>query len=699
MIGLLAAMILLAGGGLLALLTSRSPRLCNSFGAGGCVAAALVGVLPVLQALTGTGLEQRGVSLPWDVPYGEFRVELDSLSAFFVLPVLLLGALAALAGASTCLTQTDRCRGEGAAGEGHSPPSHWLAYNFLLAGLLLVLTARNAVLFLVAWEGMTLAAWLLIQGSPKEDRETKTPDDVSSRAGWTFLVAGHLGAACLMVLFVLLGSDRGVWLPGPEAAAPHAIPSSLLLMLALVGFGAKAGFMPLHVWLPETYPAVPGHVAAVLSGVMSKAGIYGLLRTLTFLETPPVWWAWVLIGVGLVSGVLGILGAQAQRDLRRLLAYSSIENIGIIALGLGVGLLGLAHGVRGLAVLGFAGALLHVLNHSLFKGLLFIAAGAVVQSTGTADLERLGGLLKPKPWTAVCFAVGALAICGLPPLNGFASEFLIYLGAFKQEMTLGGLTAVPPLAVIAGLALIGGLAAASFTKAFGIAFLGSPRSVEAEQARPTPWLVRAPMLILAGGCVLVGFLAPWLLGVLHPTVDVLVAKSGAAVAVVTAASSLEVVPLPVGELDIAAGTLKWVVLVGVLLLGLIGGLTLLRWRLLRGRTVAESETWGCGYAAPTARMQYTASSFTQPLTELFHPVVGTYDTERPIIKDYFPPDVSLATETPDLTREYGYRPLFLAFRWVAQRLRFLQQGRVQVYVLYIALAIFLLLIWYLGIAA
>jgi len=695
MIWLLGAIFLLAGSGLLALLSFRWPRLCTTIGAAGCVGAALIAILPVIVALTGNAGENNGVAWAWDVPYGEFKVELDPLSALFVLPVLVLGALASLAGASTCLEQARR-RDSG----GPPPARFWLAYNWLLAGILLVLTARNGVLFLVAWEAMTLAAWLLIQGSGVRSQEsgvrgqgsnlTSDSCPLTPGPGWTFLVAAHLGTTFLLVLFVLLGTDRNSldfadFSQLEKRGMPPSIPSSLLLVLAVIGFGTKAGFMPLHVWLPETYPAVPGPVAAVLSGVMSKTGIYGLLRTLTFLGPPPIWWAWLLIAIGLVSGVLGILGAQAQRDLRRLLAYSSIENIGIIALGVGVGLLGLAQDAHGLALLGFAGALLHVLNHALFKGLLFIASGAVVQSTGTADLDQLGGLLKRKPGTAACFALGAVAICGLPPLNGFASEFLIYLGAFKEEMNLGGLAAVPPLTVIAGLALIGGLAAAAFTKAFGIAFLGSPRSPEADQARPTPWLVRLPMLILAGGCVLIGLLAPWLLQALQPAVAVIVTSTGGA--------------SPPGDLDAATGPLTSVVLVSTLLLGLIGALTLLRWRLLRGREVTASETWGCGYAAPTARMQYTASSFTQPFTELLHPALGTRTTEQAIIQDYFPPDTGLATETPDLTREYGYRPLFLAFHWVALRLRFLQQGRVQVYILYIALTIFFLLIWYLGIAA
>ena len=252
--------------------------------------------------------------------------------------------------------------------------------------------------------------------------------------------------------------------------------AGVLFLLAVIGFGTKAGFMPLHVWLPEAHPAAPSHVSAVMSGVMIKTGIYGLMRAFTFLGTPPLWWGWVLVAIGLTSGVLGVLFALAQHDLKRLLAYHSVENIGIIALGLGVGLLGMSTGSPVLIVLGFGGALLHVLNHALFKGLLFLGAGAVVHGTGTREIDQLGGLLKRMPWTAATFLVGAVAISGLPPLNGFVSEFLIYLGAFKGGISTGGPVAVPLLALIAGLALIGGLAVACFTKAFGIVFLGEPRS-------------------------------------------------------------------------------------------------------------------------------------------------------------------------------------------------------------------------------
>ena len=277
-------------------------------------------------------------------------------------------------------------------------------------------------------------------------------------------------------------------------------------MLALVGFGTKAGFIPLHVWLPEAHPAAPSHVSAVMSAVMIKTGIYGLVRVMMLLGAPQAWWGWVLCGIGLSSGVIGVLLALAQHDLKRLLAYHSVENIGIIALGLGVGTLGLCAGLPAVAVMGFAGALLHVLNHALFKGLLFLAAGNVVHSAHTREIDHLGGLLRRMPRTGAIFLIGAAAISGLPPLNGFISEFLIYLASFKGAVTLEGANSVPMLATIAGLALIGGLAAACFTKAFGIVFLGQPRSEHAEQAHEVGLAMVMPGVVLAAACILIGLL-------------------------------------------------------------------------------------------------------------------------------------------------------------------------------------------------
>ena len=360
----------------------------------------------------------------------------------------------------------------------------------------------NGLLFLMCWEGMSLASFFLVMS--EHERESVR------RAGWTYLVAMHLGTAFLLVLFLLLGRDSGSLDFDRFSVGPGT--AGVAFLLAIVGFGTKAGFIPVHVWLPEAHPAAPSHVSAVMSGVMIKTGIYGLLRTLTFLGPMPAWWGWTLLATGVVSGILGVLFALAQHDLKRLLAYHSVENIGIIALGLGIGMLGVSYGIPAMAVLGFLGGLLHVFNHAIFKSLLFLGAGAVQQSTGLRDIEHLGGLLKRMPITGGAFLVGACTISGLPPLNGFVSELLIYLGALagvaEGNRASGHSWALLGVLVIGGLALIGGLAGACFTKAFGCVFLGEPRSAQAHDGREAGSTMRVAMLLLAGACIVIGLTAP-----------------------------------------------------------------------------------------------------------------------------------------------------------------------------------------------
>lgn len=628
------------------------PRL----GVGGVVAGCVIGLIPSMRVLFGGPVES--LRLAWNVPYGAFFVELDALSAFFLIPIFGLSALTAIYGDEYLAAW----RGKKSLG------ASWFFFNLLVASMAMVVLARNAVLFLVAWELMALTSFFLVTF---EDEKQSVRD-----AGWTYLVASHLGTAFLLALFILLGREAGSL--DFNRFAPSA--AGVCFLLAVIGFGTKAGFMPLHVWLPEAHPAAPSHVSALMSGVMIKMGIYGLLRTLTFLGTPPDWWGWLLVAIGLSSGLLGVLFALAQHDLKRLLAYHSVENIGIIALGLGVGLLGLSHGVAALAVLGFAGALLHVINHALFKGLLFLGAGAVLHATGTRELEHLGGLAKRMPWTAATFLIGAVAISGLPPLNGFVSEFLIYVGSYGGATHDQATTAVPLLGTIAGLALIGGLAVACFTKAFGIVFFGEPRSEHAGHAHEPGWAMRAPMLVLAAGCVLIGLLAPAAVGVLAPVLTNVTKLSPVAVR---------------DELGAAVGPLWFVAGAGVGLIILTGALALLRRRLLATRSVQTTVTWDCGYARPTARMQYTASSFAQPLTGLFAPVLRTR-RRLSLPQGVLPREAALATETPDVAREKVYRPVFAGIDSVLARCRWLQHGNVHLYVLYIALTLLVLLIWKLG---
>ena len=626
-----------------------SERSSVVLGLAGAGVACLAGLAAALAGLTARAAGT--VTLPWRMPYGAFSIGLDPLGAFFLIPLFLLSGLAAVF-----------ALGYFRPWRGRNPGRFWLFYNLLVASMVLVVLARNGVLFLVAWEVMSLASFFLVVF---DDRDAGTRD-----AGWVYLVATHIGTAFLIALFILLGRYSG-----SQEFAAYATPAGsagMLFLLALAGFGTKAGLFPLHVWLPEAHPAAPSPVSAVMSGVMIKTGIYGLVRMLVILGAVPGWCAWLVLGIGAGSGILGVLFALAQHDLKRLLAYHSVENIGIIALGLGLGMLGVHYGFYAVAALGFAGGLLHVLNHALFKGLLFLGAGAVAHAAGTRDIEQLGGLLKRMPWTGAAFLAGSVAICGLPPFNGFASEFLIYVGSFRTLLASGGLALGGLVAVIA-LALIGGLAAACFTKAFGIVFQGEPRSPAAAAAHEVGHSLVTPMLALAALCLAIGLGAGAVVRALEPAVAQL-------------AGPVAMPDAPRWIFPITLGTVL------VLLMVLAVALAWIRRRLLAGRSVREAVTWDCGYAAPVASMQYTATGYAQPLTSGAQAILRPH-VEAKLPQGIYPASASFEIHTPDVARTGLFDPLFRRLAAGLGWFRWLQQGQVHWYVLYIVVVLMVLLAW------
>jgi len=622
--------------------------------AGVWVGSAIVAV-PVVTVLLGYAVTP--LTCAW-LPGGTLSFGLDALSAFFCLPILLIGPLAATYGRAYL---------------GDKPTgAHWLFFAMLLAAMLLLTVCRNALMFLIVWEVMAVASFFLVMF----DHEQQT---VRS-AGWTYLVATHIGTMALLLLFAWLGAWAGsLEFDKMAALRPPVLSGVGMFMLALVGFGVKAGFLPLHVWLPEAHPAAPSHVSALMSGVMIKTGIYGLLRIISLIGPPTAFWGWALLAVGVASGIAGVANALAQHDLKRLLAYHSVETIGIIAMGLGAGLLGVTWHSPTLALLGFGGALLHVLNHSVFKSLLFLGAGAVAHETGTRDIERLGGLLRRMPVTGAGFLVGSAAIAGLPPLNGFISEFYLYLAGIHAIQTHTTGPILLAAAILTGLALIGGLAVACFAKAFGIVFLGEPRSPQADRAHEAPAGMLLPMRVLAALCFLIALAAPWTVRGVFPAVSVL---SGDAMPLQSAAAT-------------TAGILGQLSLLFLLLLALVGGLYLIRRNLPRGSQQTLTGTWDCGYARPTARMQYTASSFAQPLTDLFAAILRTHRGGKPV-EGAFPENTDFYTHTDDAVKERVFAPVFrLVERWVAP-IRRLQHGNLHGYLLYIAITLIVLLVWKVG---
>ncbi|MBI5592129.1 MAG: hypothetical protein HY881_16820 [Deltaproteobacteria bacterium] len=654
---ILFSIMVLCFSGLFSFFTGRNPRFANIVGAGGTVLGCLIGLVPAAIVLW-TG-QTRGFHRAWQIPFGSLSLQLDALSAFFLFTILVLSAVAAIYG-NTYLWDYRIRKNLGAS---------WLFFNILVASMILVVISHNGVLFLMAWEIMSLASFFLVTFEDEKE-------NVRS-AGWIYLVATHIGTAFLFVLFILL-THRDPSLDFDQIVVSGlngTSMASLAFLLSVIGFGTKAGFMPFHVWLPEAHPAAPSHVSAVMSGVMIKTGIYGLLRTLTFLGHPEPWWGWLLITIGLGSGTLGVLFALSQNDLKRLLAYSSVENIGIITLGLGLGVLGLAIHQPVLAVLGFGGGLLHVLNHALFKGLLFLGAGAVLHATGVRNIEQLGGLIRHMPWTGTLFLIGSFAICGLPPLNGFVSEFLIYVGSFMGTGLSG--VSLSSIGVITGLAAIGGLAAACFTKAFGIVFLGEPRHIPALRGHEIGWGMRIPMLLLAFGCLSIGLLAPFVISAMNPVIGNITGLQQNDIA-----THLSIVTLP----------LQRVTALSCIFILTLGLLIALRRHLLSGKTPGQSNTWDCGFVRPTARMQYTASSYAQPITTMFGFFLQTH-RKMHAPEGLFPADASLRTHTEDVFSRSLFRPLFRGLERILLQLHWLQQGRVQIYVLYVAVTLLALLIW------
>jgi formate hydrogenlyase subunit 3/multisubunit Na+/H+ antiporter MnhD subunit len=602
--------------------------------------------------------EPLALVLPWSVPGGALAIGLDPLSAFFLLPVAALSAITA-------------CYGVGYLGDAARPLRvSWPAFDALVAGMLLVLIARNAVLFVVAWEGMSLAAWTLIASDPDSNE--------GRRAGWIYLVAAHAGSAALLLLFAVLAHAAGDSLTFDAIRSDAAaLPSGWLLMLGLVGFGVKAGVIPFHVWLPEAHAAAPSHVSALMSGAMVKLGLYGMLRLAVLVGPLPAAAGASLAALGFAGAWLGIALALQQRDLKRALAYSSVENLGLIAIGLGLAAWGSARGDAALAMFGLMAALLHVWSHAAMKGLLFLAAGAVVHAAGTRDLERLGGLLRRMPFTGGCFVAGAIAISGLPPLNGFNSEWLLYRGLLGTALAASGVASVAAFLGTALLALIGGLAAACTVRLLGIAFLGEPRERAAGAAHEGGIAMRAPLALLVLACVALAVLPSLVVSLLGPIARELlgpVIASGDALAHTAAAVA------PVGT--VAAGSWLALAVVGCPVVAL-----------LRGRTAPRDATWGCGFAAPTARMQYTARSFSEQFAERLLPRPLAPRVRTAPIRGPLPEPARFATEEGDPITRGSYEPIFSAIAGRFARLRVLQQGNAHLYLAYILVALLASLFW------
>jgi hydrogenase-4 component B len=626
----------------LAIAMSRS-KTATALIYGATLAVSAIALIGAIRWLLGDTANAAALTLPIGLPWLGAHFRLDALSAFFLIVVNLGGAAASLFG----------------LGYGHheSAPHRVLPFfPAFLAGMNLVVLADDAFSFLLCWEFMSLVSWALVMAHHREPG--------NARAGFVYLVMASFGTLALLLAFGLLAGPAGDYGFAAIRAAPHTpYAAALVLILMLLGAGSKAGLVPLHVWLPLAHPAAPSHVSALMSGVMTKVAIYGFVRVVFDLLGSPVWSASVIVlFLGSVTAVMGILYAMMEKDLKRLLAYSTIENVGIIFVALGLALAFEANGLKLAAALAFTAALFHVLNHSLFKSLLFFGAGAVLTSTGERDMDKLGGLIHRLPFTSFAVLVGCVAISALPPFNGFVSEWLLFQAVLQGlELPQWALKIMVP-AVGAMLALAAALVAACFVKAYGVTFLGRPRSVAAETAVEVDRYSLSAMFALATLCLLAGILPGPVIDALAPiTIEIV----GGRMPIQADQGWLSIAP-------IAESRSSYNGLLVMLFIVFSATLAASIIHRFASRALRRGPAWGCGFSDAVPAAQYSSESFAQPIRRVFGAFVfhARDHVDMPPPGDIRP--ARLRIELHDLIWEGLYEPIVVAVGWSSERLNRLQ---------------------------
>lgn len=593
-----------------------------------------------------------------------FGLRGDALSGFFVILISLLAATVSL----FSIGYIKGLERRGLMG---------FLFNIFILSMYAVVLSDTVITFLISWETMSVVSYFLV---------TFDRDDRSAKAGLVYAVMTHIGTAFIMVLFFLLYTTTGHMEFSGMRAASETLPNGIktvVFLCSVIGFGTKAGIIPLHTWLPRAHPAAPSNISALMSGVMIKTGIYGLVRiTMDIMGEGPEWWGITLIVIGTVSSVLGVLYALMEHDLKRLLAYHSVENIGIILLGVGASMMFRSNGLYALSALALIAGLYHTLNHAVFKGLLFLGAGSVLHATHTKNMENMGGLITSMPYTAALFLIGSVSICALPPFNGFVSEWLTY-----QSLLLGftspSVTAkiISPLGG-AALALTGALAAACFVKAFGISFLGVPRSSHARDAKESSPSMIAGMTILALLCLVLGIFPSLAVTVISPAVVGITGAHGlfAGTGVLTISQTFSTLS-PVGILF----TMTVMFVATVLFVFTAGG---------RKKT-SYGDPWDCGIPALTPKMQYTATAFTKPIRLIFKRIYLPTRELRVsyIMKPFFVKSIQYSSEITPFFERYVYEPATGLVHGIARKVRLLQSGSLHLYLGYILITLILLLIF------
>lgn len=608
-------------------------------------------------------------------PWLRFAFTLDHLSVFFVFVISLVAIAASFYGYGYAKQYLGK----------YNLGTLGFFYNFFILGMLLVVTSSNILFFLIAWEIMSVASYFLVVYERHEHANIK--------AGSLYFIMTHVGTAFIIVAFLLMfratGSLEFEQIRLALMNAPLWIQNTIFV-LALVGFGTKAGIIPLHIWLPSAHPAAPSHVSALMSGVMIKTGIYMFVRIFFDLLGPAqLWWGVLILALGAVSALLGVLYALSEHDLKKLLAYHSIENIGIILLGLGSSLVFLSFGMKTLALIGVIAALFHTMNHAVFKGLLFLGAGSVIHEMHTRNIEKYGGLIRYMPQTALLFLVGAMAISALPPLNGFASEWLTFQTMFSGVSALGSIMSMVFVLAIGALAFTGGLAAACFVKAFGITFLARPRTKEVEHAKESSPSLLIGMYFLAILTLVFGVFAGKVTAILSVLASSLQNIGAAESDALTVLPGVSTVHLSNNFASVSLGTVFIGLAIALALIGVIVGLA------TKNRTLRRDRTWDCGTELEP-RMEITATGFSRSLIVIFQgllrPTRQTHIEYHDAELRYFPKKSVVHLELKDIYSAYFYYPVQIVIDRVSDKFKNIQSGNINLYIVYILITLIALLV-------
>lgn len=618
--------------------------------------------IPSILALT--DVPQTGVI---NIPHlmGDISLRIDGLSAWFILIINFTSITGVLYGTGY-LKSYSKLKA--------NLEMHWVFYILFHLSMVWVCIFEHGIAFIISWELMSLSSLMLVIFEFQNKQTLK--------AGINYMVQMHLSVVLLTLGFILLYVNTGSFNFEALALLPAGKSSVWIFVLLFSGFAIKAGFIPFHTWLPHAHPAAPSHVSGVMSGVIVKLGIYGIFRIIMYLRHDLVLFGEVILVLSIVTAIYGIANAAVKFDFKMMLAYCTIENIGIIGIGLGVGLMGIGNGDKTMAILGFSGALLHTLNHSLFKSLLFFGAGSIYQQTHTRNIERLGGLIKKMPITAVFFLIGSMAIGGVPPFNGFVSEYIIYNGLFHGLLNFQGISqSILLILTITGLVMVGGMSLITFTKTFGVIFLGNPREELPHEPKEASFIMLLPQYLIVAAMLSVALMPQFFFGYANKVV-----LSSFATGLPGTLVSLP--PVADNIANIGMATLIFIVLM-IVVFGV-------RWMIVHRRPAVAYETWGCGYVAPVRKAQYTGRSFTKSFGQLFTFLVKEKKNIAKIPKtQIFPDPIKFATSYIDLLEEYLVTPLAKRLTFTLNYFQFIQNGQIQSYVLY---GLFFIILVFLGTA-